>query len=299
VRIALSFPGFHRRGGAERVALEAARFLAGRGHEVHLYATDIDQVLATETTVHRVQVPRKPWFLTAPIFHLRCSRLLDVRDYDAVGAFGAPSPTGGLYWAQSVHPAWLKHSKQFRSAYSKARLRQRLNPAHPLLVSLERRHLRARRYRRVLALTEAVRDDLATYHGVPSDDVDVLPVGFDPSEFNVERARTTRDEERQQHGFGDQDRVVLFAANELERKGFGPLVQAIAALNDPSVRLLVAGQVSLDGYRGLIRESGLDGRVHYAGARTDIAACYGAASAIPLHRGFEHGILAMDAWRFG
>jgi 4,5-DOPA dioxygenase extradiol len=24
-----------------------------------------------------------------------------------------------------------------------------------------------------------------------------------------------------------------------------------------------------------------------------------AASATPLHRGFEHGILAMDAWRFG
>jgi hypothetical protein len=43
LRVALSFPGCHRRGGVERVMLECANYLAERGHETHVYSSDWDE----------------------------------------------------------------------------------------------------------------------------------------------------------------------------------------------------------------------------------------------------------------
>lgn len=299
MRVALSFPGFHRRGGAERVSLEAAKHLAGRGHDVHVFADYVDPGLAGAVTVHHVGAVGRPWFLTAPTFHARCSAVLDPGEFDAVGAFGAPSPVGGVYWAQSVHPAWLRHSRQFRSAWSARRWKQRVNPAHPILVGLERRHFRPGRHARFLALTDAVRSDLETFHGVPPEHVDVLPVGFDPAEFNVANARADRDEARRRLGFTDDERVVLFAANELERKGFAPLLRAVARL-DPSVHLMVVGRVSLDGYRSLIHELGMDARVHETGPRADMAAWYGAADVFALPSQYEAwGLVVVEAMACG
>jgi UDP-glucose:(heptosyl)LPS alpha-1,3-glucosyltransferase len=282
------------------VALETARYLSGRGHDVHVFATDVDRILSDAATVHYVPALKRPWFLTAPSFHRNCSRLLRASDYDAVGAFGAPSPVGGVYWAQSVHPAWLEHSKEFRAPFSAERWKQRLNPAHPILVGLERRHLRSGRYRRVLALTEMVRDDLVRHHGVPPSDVDILPVGFDPTEFNIARARAARAEERRRFGLTDDHKVVLFAANELERKGIRQLLRALALLDDPSVRLLVAGRASLVAYRGLISELKLGEQVQEAGPRTDMWACYGAADVLALPTQYEAwGLVIVEAMACG
>ena len=45
MKIALSFPGCHRRGGVERVMVECANFLAGRGHQVSVIAADFDDTV--------------------------------------------------------------------------------------------------------------------------------------------------------------------------------------------------------------------------------------------------------------
>ena len=48
----------------------------------------------------------------------------------------------------------------------------------------------------------------------------VQPLGFDPRAFSPARRRGHRAEARAELGYRDEDRVVVFVANELERKGF-------------------------------------------------------------------------------
>jgi glycosyltransferase involved in cell wall biosynthesis len=109
-------------------------------------------------------------------------------------------PEGGVYWAQSVHAAWLEKAKSLRAPGSIAWWKQRLNPAHPLLLKLERSHFSKGGYRRIIALTEEVKADLGRFYGVPAADIDVVPNGYAPEEFNVPRAREIREAMRTELG---------------------------------------------------------------------------------------------------
>ena len=119
MRIALSFPGCHRRGGVERVVLECANFLAQHQHETHVFASrwDVDSL---HPAVHRHQVAARvgPASLKLFEFAWQCRRAMDrsLLNRDVLGAFGVQSPPGGVLWVQSVHKAWLGISRCYRGA---------------------------------------------------------------------------------------------------------------------------------------------------------------------------------------
>ena len=66
---------------------------------------------------------------------------------------------------------------------------------------------------------------------------------------------------------GRDDRVLLFVANELERKGFGVLLDAVGQLDDPRIKILGAGRVAPAAYQGQLepawpgRSSALGGQL--------------------------------------
>jgi UDP-glucose:(heptosyl)LPS alpha-1,3-glucosyltransferase len=300
MKVALSFPGVHRRAGVERVAAECARFLATRGHEVHVFANDFEQFGLPNLTSHRVPMRQRPGFMRPISFYQACSKMLRPSEYDAVGSFGAECPYGGVYWAQSVYRAWLEYAKAFRPPLSLARWKQRLNPSNPVLLRMEANHFGKRNYRKVIALSPEVKADLARFYSVPDEDVAVLPNGFAPEEFNPQRASQRRAEMRKKLGYGDNDRVVVFAANELERKGFGPLVRAMARLNNPVAKLLVVGRVKPDAYIAEMDQLKMTDRVQFAGSTSDVAAYYAAADIFALPTQYEAwGLVIIEAMACG
>ena len=190
MRIALSYPGCHRRGGIERVVLESTNYLAGCGHEVHLYAADWDRdALDARVTVHAVPLPLRGGLPRLISYARRSGRLLAAArpPADVHGSFGVESPLGGVMWVPSVHKAWLEASRTQRDW--RGRLRQKANLNHPLLLSLERAQFTDHRYRRLLALTPQVKADLIRFYDVPDGDIAVLPNGYSPAEFSAARRR--------------------------------------------------------------------------------------------------------------
>ena len=81
------------------------------------------------------------------------------------------------------------------------------------------------------------------YYHVPKQDISILPNGFSDTEFNVHARDVKRNEIRQRLGYNDSDKVVIFVANEMERKGFVPLLRAIASLKDARLKLLAVGRL--------------------------------------------------------
>lgn len=301
MRVALAFPGCHRRGGVERVMAACANFLAARGHETHVFASDWDADAVSPAVVrHRVPAREWPTFLTPARFARRSRRSLrELRPAaDALGVFGVQCPPGGVMWVQSVHKAWLEISGRHRDL--KGRLRQRLNPFHPLILALEHDYFVRRKYRKLIALTPAVRSDLMRLYGVPAGDVVVLPNGYEPREFGPHRRDRDRGSVRARLGYRDEDRVVVFVANELERKGFGPLLRGVARLGRPDVHLLVAGRVSPGPYAAEIESLGLGGRVRFVGSATDVGAYYAAADVFALPTEYEAwGLVIVEALATG
>ena len=301
MRIALLYPGCHRRGGIERVLLECVNFLAGRGHEVHLFASEWDTGLVDSSVIcHRVRTAGS--FPAAALlgyaFHSR--RALAAMDPapDAIGVFGVQCPAGGILWVPSVHGAWLQTSRRIRGPL--ARLKQRCNPFHTVVLALERLMFGGRKYTKLLAHTEDVRSDLKSLYNVPAGDVDILPNGYAETEFNLAARAAHREAVRKELGYSGTDRVVLFLANELERKGFGPLLRAVASLGDPNVHILAVGKRDPGAYKEEVERLGMSRRVHFTGPSGKVAPYYAASDVFALPTQYEAwGLVIVEAMACG
>jgi len=301
MKIAMSFPGCHRRGGIERVVLESCNFLSKRGHDVHLLTSDWDkECLDPRVIVHPVPIPEQGSLLKLLAFAQRSPKILsDIKPgVDVHGAFGIQSPHGGIMWVPSVHKAWIEASAKQRDW--KGRLKQKANLNHPAILAMEREYFVGKRYRRLIALTPQVKSDLMRLYGVPEGDIALLSNGYSPSEFNSLRAESMRYEMRKKLGYDDCQKVVIFVANELERKGFFPLVQAIAQMKDPCVQLLAVGRLDEASYAPEIAQLGMKDQVKFTGPSNDVATYYAASDIFALPTQYEAwGLVIVEALACG
>ncbi len=300
MKIALSFPGCHRRGGVERVMLEAANFLESRGHETHVFASEWDETLHAGVVRHEIAPHAKSSSKKVTQFIAASHPALKAMQPppDGVGSFGVLAPPNSVVWMQSVHRAWLEISRRERDW--KGRLKQKLNPFHGLILRLEREQLQGRHYAHVVALTDVVKQDIMRFYGVPDEDITVIPNGFAPQEFNVERRHMERDPMRRKLGFAPDDKVVIFVANELERKGFGPLLEAVASLHDNRVHVLAVGRLNPAECQAQISRLNLDKQVHFTGPSSDVASFYAASDVFALPTQYEAwGLVIVEAMACG
>lgn len=300
MKAALAFPGFHRRAGVERIMVECARHLVSQGHEVTILAHDIDPLPVPVTAgqphhihYHQVPVRQYPAYLQGSSFYKNCTRALPQVDYEVLNTHGCVCPTGGVHWVQSVHRSWLNRSKELRGRYSLGRLKQVLNPLHPMLLKLEEIHFRQRRFQRLIATTEDVRSDLHQLYEVPLDQIEVIPNGFSPVEFNPERRQRERDPMRRQLGLHPEHIALLFVANELERKGYRTILAAMRELQNKNLRLIVAGRPSKTLVMQLAEEFGVAAQVIAHGPSSDVGLLHAAADLFVLPTQYEAFCLAI------
>ena len=291
MKIALSFPGCHRRGGVERVMFECANYLVARGHEVHVFAADWEPAPGVE--YHKVVVPPGMGFTFGRRFQTACAEMLRAQRFDVLNTHGAVCPTGGVEWVQSVHHAWLDAAKTFRPAMSLGRWKQRLNPVHPVLLRLEREHFRPGSYRRLIATTARVRQDLGKYFAVPEGDVEIIPNGFSPTEFNPQKRAQLRPAMREKLGLKPEHTALLLVANELPRKGYPTILSAMRRLGDHRIKLIVVGRPPVAEVMRAAAEAGLQDQVLALGSCGDIAAMHAAADLFVLPTQYEAFCLAI------
>ncbi len=164
---------------------------------------------------------------------------------------------------------------------------------HPALLNLESMHFRGRRYRRVIALSVHVREALNRYYGVPVEDVDILSNGYSPDEFNPEARAARRDTMRSELCLKPDQIVMLFVANELERKGFPVVLNAMRRLNRPDLKLLVVGRVDEKLVAQQAAAAGLSDSVMACGPTSDVQGFHAAADLFVLPTQYEAFCLAI------
>jgi UDP-glucose:(heptosyl)LPS alpha-1,3-glucosyltransferase len=145
-----------------------------------------------------------------------------------------------------------------------------------------------------------VKQELIEHYAVPDADITILPNGFNPAEFNPARRVAERHKVRAELGYKPDDKLLLFVANELERKGFFPLAEALAALKEPQVKLLVVGRVSLDSHQSLLSRLGIQHQVKCIGPSPDVGRYFAAADLFVLPTYYEAwGLVIVEALASG
>jgi UDP-glucose:(heptosyl)LPS alpha-1,3-glucosyltransferase len=179
-------------------------------------------------------------------------------------------------------------------------LLQGVNPFHQIVLGMEDDLFRRRRYRRLVALTKGVQTDLSRFYGVPASDVEVLPNGFSAGEFHTGLRERHRLALRKELGIPDDAWVVLFVANEWERKGLVPLLEAVSGLGDASVHLVAVGKLPGAVLSGRAQKLGLSGRVHFVGPTVGVNRWFGMADAFALPTVYEAwGMVIIEALAAG
>ena len=295
MEIALTYPDVTLAGGVERSLVECANELVHGGHGVHVFGSHWQPgVLRPEVQRHHLPIRRRPDALAAVQYRRRATEALRSHGPIAHGAFSALSPLGGVFWVPSVHRVAYELALRHRGAAGG--LVQRANPYHRLRLRLEREILSPGGYSHLLAAADQVKVDVVERYGVPEADVTVQPLGFDPRAFSPARRRGHRAEARAELGYRDEDRVVVFVANELERKGFDCLLEAAAQVDD--LQVLVVGRVDIAPYAERIERLGV--RVKAVGSVSDVVAYHAAADVFALPTRYEPwGLVVVEALAAG
>ena len=308
LRIAQVTFACHRRGGVERVVYELSRRL-GRDHDVHVFAGNCE-LEADGVTFHPLPVIPWPWVANHLGFFLGARRALR-REQARGGAFEIVHVQGIPAWldadvatAHSVHGVGTDAQNALLPAWKRACRYART--ADPLMRGMTAYNFRPAHCRRVIAISERVKRDVAAAFGMPPDRIEVVPNGVDLETFSPARREKTRAAVRSRIGLAPEATVALFIGNEFQRKGLDVLLKALPRL-DPSIRpfLLVVGDprdpaLTLAHCRRLAAELGIAPWTRFVGATAEVEDYFAASDFLTLPTIYEpFGLVILEALAAG
>ena len=275
MNIALVLRAFSARGGTERYATHLARWLVGRGHEVHVYASTVDRAVVPEGLVVHELATWKPRMLS----FLRATSGIRSAGHDVVQGFGRTLGHDVYRAGGGVHAAWLRVSGD--SAYTK--LRGKVSPGEWVARYLDRRAVREARI--VICNSRFAAAQVVAYHGVEEERVRVIRNGVDGSRFCPRPAARDRLRAR----WGVRGRLVVFVGNGFRRKGLQVAGRAFARVAAPEDRLFVIGRdVHAERFLRPVRRL-LGDRLVYRGSVPDPERYMAAADATVLPTRYDAG----------
>lgn len=167
----------------------------------------------------------------------------------------------------------------------------RLNPMHAWVAARDRWMIGGLRYRRFVAVSPRVREELNSYYGVPLNRIVVIPNGIDLARFAQDAGAGAA--LRREFGVPFDARMLLFVGHEFDRKGLAYVIAALEMLPE-NVWLMAVGSDSPAPYAKLARRAGR--RIVFTGPRRDLPRFYAAADAFVLPTSYEtFSLVCMEA----
>ncbi len=272
VRIAIIRKKYTFHGGAEGFSGSLIENLAGKGHEIHIFAIKW-QADKQPKNVHFHKVPavtflsflRDLSFAVSSFFLLKKQR----KRFDIIQTHDKTLFQDIYRAGDGCHIEWLRQRWKRTGPAGKASIV--LNPYHWLVLALERCIFRFHRFRKIIAISELVRKNITDNYGVDSSDIEVIYNGVDTARFDPRNRAEYRSVIRRKYGLSDTEFVVLFVGSGFERKGVKYLMRAVESVPGP-VSLMIVGKGSVKSFRG----EGME-RIIFCGPQREIHKYYAAA----------------------
>jgi UDP-glucose:(heptosyl)LPS alpha-1,3-glucosyltransferase len=273
MKIAIIRKRYVAHGGAERFTRDFIHRLAERGHQIHLLAADWIGERDPKVTFHPVPTIRLGSFFAALTFAVGAYVVCRRNRFDLVQSHERTLYQDLYRAGDGCHREWLLRRKEGASFLK--RLSIAINPFHWLMLWIEKRLMH--RSVKIVAISNGVRDEIIRHYHVPPEKISVIYNPVDLTRFHPDHRKGPGRQLRVEEEIKDQEKVVLFVGSGFERKGLGPLIEAIARLGPLPVKLWVVGKGDLKRYRRQARDLGLEGRVRFFGPVPDTERYYAAA----------------------
>jgi UDP-glucose:(heptosyl)LPS alpha-1,3-glucosyltransferase len=288
LKIAFVVHDYNRTIGHSRYVAElATRFK--RDHEVHIYANTVDEPNPDGLTFHHVPAWRQNALASALSFVLPATWLIR-NGYDIIHAQGLCGLHHNVATAHFCQPAW--HDALMRM---QGRLTWRQKVTRWLLTPLERRALCQSSTRRVIAISNRMRADLAEYFA-REDGVRLVYHGVDLETFHPRNRDCFREEIRVNLNIAPSMCVALFVGNLA--KGAAIAIQATALV--PGVHFLLASSSDTRADQALAEALGVSDRVTFVPFTRSVERYFAAADLFVFPTLWEpYGMVISEAMASG
>jgi glycosyltransferase involved in cell wall biosynthesis len=239
VRVALVYRSFALSGSLERDAVLAARGLLALGVDLHCYGdAESSELELLGAVFHDVRPlvrsrSRFGYPTQTASFAARATRQVrrDRERYDIVDVRGTAGWEHDVITVHGVAKAqqrrWVDgEGREYRARQLRARAAPLIRQQAGVTRGIERLQFRRGKFRRVVAVTEDVAEDVAVVHGVRRDRIHVVNLPIDLAAF----ARNGTDPVRPSLGIADDAPLLLFIGSDFARKGLADAVETLGTV---------------------------------------------------------------------
>ncbi|OGT94889.1 MAG: hypothetical protein A2298_05535 [Gammaproteobacteria bacterium RIFOXYB2_FULL_38_6] len=200
-----------------------------------------------------------------------------------------------VYTAHSCHKAWLEIVNKENLGGALERLKKSVyNPLHHFILKAEKNCIM--NTRRVIAISNGIKEEITRLYGVEDKKVKVIPNGVNIEQFNMAQRKLYRKEIRTQLGLGDDEILLIFPAHEFIRKGILKILDAMNSLKNKRLHLLVVGRDDQTRVRDVIEHYQLESNIHFIGETSTIEKYYAASDIMVLPTLYEpFGLVITEA----
>lgn len=287
MRIGIVISSYHTAGGLERVAVEYARGLSARGHEVTVFAQSVKREPADDPVrFERVGGWKTQSALRAAAFPVAATRAVEGARLDTVLAFGSVVTVPAVLRTPGCHRSWWELANREWPATTVDGLRRRANPHHRIVLFWDARVLGAGLPKAVLAAGRWAAEEIGRFYPAVARAVEVLPDGVNLEEFSFDAAGRAYERD---HWDAAEGPLLFTLATELRRKGLGTLFEAFRLVREriPTARMVVGGRVPSGDVRALAVHHRVEGAVRAVGFLRELRAAYSAADVLVFPTRFD------------
>ena len=260
MRIGIAIQNFDpKKGGAERYAYDLSSNLVKLGHSVVVFCRR--GVTLTGITPVTVNVTSYPRWLRSLSFALNQRKAFRSQQIDVMLGFGNVFEADVYQSHGGVQHIWMEREiasyvdpgeRRLKAALLRSSLNQKVQQW------IAEYPIRSRKYKRIVAISDMVRDHMSGHFGLRPEDFRVVYNGVDTVRFRP------GDDGPAAPGAAKK---ILFSAGNFRLKGLFPLLQAVGELSKErrDFRLTVLGRGRKERYLSLISELGIGDLVTFHG----------------------------------
>ena len=277
MKLAIVCRPFSFHGGVETATAGLLGELIRRGYAVDLISTR-GQPDVPGARVRRLPALAHPSLLRLLSFALAARRAVAGAGYDVVQSHERGLLQDVYRAGEGTHCGYLR---------AMGRSRDRADPYHRTVLMLERRIFSLRSARHIAAISRRDKAEIESLYATSPDRVSLVYNGVDLDRFHPDNRARFRASMRERLGLSDQEWVILFVGSGFERKGLGPLIEALARLGDHRSRLVVAGKGNPEPYQRLAARLGVGPRLLWMGPCMEVERLYALADVVALPALYE------------
>lgn len=292
MKIAMISRKFNKIGGIARYVAELVERWVEE-HEVHLITRWYDYQIPN-LHVHRSQIITRPGLLQIAlnaIHNARRAKQLDRQHhFDLIVSNSGESIFQDVLTMHNCSRAWIEQRKKERPVAM-------LNPPGWVTRWIERHNCKRGNYKKIIAVSESVKQDLMKYYHVPEEDIVVIHDGVNSEEFKPDPQ--SRSEVRRQYDVKERDIMMLWVGHEFVKKGLEFAIRALPMVSKDA-KLFVVGGDNPSRYRQLAHELDVAHRVVFLGRSTNVKQWYAASDIFVFPTTYEaFGLVVLEAMATG